>query len=88
MLYAIAELAWHPEVYQRALDEVLTVLGPSQLPTFDDYSKLRYCEAIIKETLRLHSPVSLVPKTCRKDLKIDNVYFPKDVRRSLIVCQS
>lgn len=54
-----AVLAWfilamivYPDVQRRAQAELDAVVGRTRLPTFDDYVKLPYIRAIVKEALR------------------------------------
>ncbi|KAJ2915292.1 hypothetical protein MD484_g5148, partial [Candolleomyces efflorescens] len=46
----------YPDVQEKAFAEVVRVLGPNRLPTFEDKSKLPYITAIAKESLRWQSP--------------------------------
>lgn len=50
-------LAANPQIQKRARDELLKVTGPKRLLSLhDDYTRLPYLHAVIKETLRLHPP--------------------------------
>ena len=49
MLYALAR---HPEVQQRLREEVLSVVGPTAVPTSKQLQELHYAKNIIAETLR------------------------------------
>ena len=49
MLYALAR---HPEVQRRLREEVLSVVGPTALPTSKQLQELHYAKSIITETLR------------------------------------
>ncbi|MEU3076821.1 cytochrome P450 [Streptomyces laurentii] len=49
------ELAVHPEVRTRLLEEVDTALG-GRPAGFDDLPSLPYTRSVVRETLRLHSP--------------------------------
>jgi cytochrome P450 len=46
-------LARHPAVYATARAEVLELIGPSEVPTFEQLKQLHYLKAIINEVLRL-----------------------------------
>ncbi|KAJ8596623.1 CyP450 monooxygenase [Rhizopogon salebrosus TDB-379] len=48
-----------PEVQEKALAEIDSVVGTDRLPTFGDRDSLPYVEAIICETMRWHPPVPL-----------------------------
>ena len=45
-------MAKHPKVQKKAQDELDSLVGPGQLPTFEDKPKLVYIEAILRETMR------------------------------------
>jgi len=58
-------LAKHPDVQQKARDEVMSVLGISEPLTYENIDKLEYCGCVVKETLRyitLHSNYLEWPK--------------------------
>lgn len=69
------ELARCPQAYEKAHDEVLQEVGGkasagrehSQDLGFDDLSRLKYCTACIRETVRLHPPVPVDPKVAFGD---------------------
>ncbi|XP_027156046.1 cytochrome P450 71A4-like [Coffea eugenioides] len=61
----------HPKVMEKLQNEVRAVgQGKSEI-TEDDFDKMQYLKLVIKETLRLHSPVpSLVPRESTRDVKV------------------
>lgn len=48
----ILALLNHPEVLQKAYDEIDRVIKPGHLPDFDDQESLPYISAIVKESAR------------------------------------
>jgi cytochrome P450 len=50
----------HPDVQEKAHQEVMDVLG-GRLPTAEDLPKLRYVKAIMEETLRVRPIVPMLP---------------------------
>jgi len=50
-------LAKHPHVMDRLREEILTKVGPSRRPTYDDIREMKYLRAVLNETLRLFPPV-------------------------------
>ncbi|KAJ8474747.1 hypothetical protein ONZ45_g15848 [Pleurotus djamor] len=57
LTYAVYMLAENPHVLQKLRDEVLSKIGASKRPDFDDLCSMRYLRAFINETLRLYPPV-------------------------------
>ena len=57
------ELSRKPEVQQRLREEVLSVLGPTAVPTGKQLQELHYAKTIITETLRC-ADVLVCVSTC------------------------
>ena len=53
MAWCLLMLAKHPDIQQKARDEVMSVIGTSQPLTYDNLDQLEYCGCVVKETLRL-----------------------------------
>ncbi|PKY16233.1 cytochrome P450 [Rhizophagus irregularis] len=54
-------------------------------PTFDEINSLEYLNCIIKETLRLHSPVPIISRTNVEDKVFGEYLIPKNTRIMLNV---
>ncbi|KAG6872554.1 hypothetical protein C0995_008898 [Termitomyces sp. Mi166 len=69
----ILGLLENPAVLKKAQEELDRVIGPNQLPTFDDEDSLPYITAITKETLRWRdvTPIAAVPHF----LDVDDEYM-------------
>ena len=76
--WTLLELARHSEVYKKLQHEVDTLLPNKRAPTIEDYDKLSYTLSCIKESMRIHSPVPMVPKITTKTIKIREFKIPKD----------
>ncbi|KAI1783891.1 cytochrome P450 [Ganoderma leucocontextum] len=61
-LYALCK---HPEMQQRLREELLVV--PTDMPTMEELNALPYLDLIVRETLRLHSPVTLTSRVAMRD---------------------
>ncbi|XP_024962826.1 geraniol 8-hydroxylase-like [Cynara cardunculus var. scolymus] len=80
--WAMAELIHNPEQMSKARSELEEVIGKEDR-TFQesDISRLPYLHAIVKETLRLHPPVTfLLPHKATKDVEIQGYIIPKDTQ--------
>jgi cytochrome P450 len=77
-MFAFSLLARHPEVQQKALEEVTQVLGDRE-PTYADYPNLIYCRGIFKETLRLFPVVGFIPKRTSVACELGGMHIPAKV---------
>ncbi|PSS07727.1 Cytochrome P450 71A8 like [Actinidia chinensis var. chinensis] len=68
--WAMTELLRHPRVLKKVQIEVREVLkGKDDIA--DDFEKMLYLKAVMKETFRLHPPIPLlVPRQAREDVKV------------------
>ncbi|KAJ7103825.1 cytochrome P450 [Mycena epipterygia] len=57
MTMVIYFLSMYPDVCSRLRDEVITHVGPSRRPTYDDIKDMKYLRAVINESMRLYPPV-------------------------------
>jgi cytochrome P450 len=77
-----ATLAWlvhtltqHPQALHAVGVELTTLLG-ARAPAFDDLLAMPYIRAVIQETLRLHAPSLIIPRTAADDDEIDGYRIP------------
>ncbi|XP_052628251.1 cytochrome P450 3A9-like [Harpia harpyja] len=71
------ELATHPDVQQKLLEEIDTVL-PNKAPlTYEAMMQLEYLDMTVSETLRLFPLGGRLERTCKKDVEIKGVTIPK-----------
>ncbi|KAL0341603.1 UNVERIFIED_CONTAM: cytochrome [Sesamum calycinum] len=69
--WAIAELIRNPRTMKTLQNEVREVAGTKEEISEDDLEKMHYLKAVIKECLRLHSPVPLlIPRQSTQDTKV------------------
>jgi len=59
------------------------VVGSDRLPDFDDYRKLKYVEAAVKESLRIFSPIPVISKQASESNLSGGVAIPSGVPRSI-----
>lgn len=72
------ELARHPEVEQRLLQEIADVgITHDKPPTVEQVGQLKYMHQVLKETLRKYPPVRMLNKYCKKDCVIPGGYLVK-----------
>ncbi|CAN6277790.1 unnamed protein product [Urochloa humidicola] len=69
--WAMAELLRNPRVMAKAQREVRESLAAADTVTEDTLGSLHYLKLVVKETLRLHPPATmLVPRQCRSACKV------------------
>lgn len=62
-------LSRHPEIYQRVLEEVDTVLE-GRTPTFEDVNRLPYLTLVMKEVLRMRPPAWMMARYAIEPLQL------------------
>ncbi|KAI6099111.1 cytochrome P450 [Pisolithus sp. B1] len=63
LTFLVYMLSQHPDVLKRLHAEVLSTVGSSRGPTYDDVREMKYMRAVINETLRLYAPVPFNVRT-------------------------
>nr|XP_009934798.1 PREDICTED: cytochrome P450 3A9-like [Opisthocomus hoazin] len=75
--YLAYELAVHPDVQQKLLEEIDTIL-PNKAPlTYEAVMQLDYLDMAVSETLRLFPLGGRLERACKKDVQINGVTIPK-----------
>jgi cytochrome P450 len=69
-------LAQHPEVERRLLDEIAAVIK-DRLPTAADAPKLRYADAVVRESMRLFPPVFAIGRQAIEPVEVGGYRFPR-----------
>ncbi|RLN17954.1 hypothetical protein C2845_PM02G08780 [Panicum miliaceum] len=82
MHWAMSELLRHPLELKKVQDEIRAAVAVSQeLVRHDDMPKLRYLRMVVKETLRLHPPATLlVPRQTTRRIKVGGYDIPADTK--------
>ncbi|CAO3646121.1 unnamed protein product [Cunninghamella blakesleeana] len=79
-------MAKHPEIQEKARQEVLNILCPNGeepneeiMPTLEQTKEFVYMNQIIKETLRMNGTVTVLPtpRVANKDVELDGKLVPK-----------
>ncbi|XP_028376832.1 cytochrome P450 4F2 isoform X1 [Phyllostomus discolor] len=80
--WALYNLARHPEYQERCRQEVQQLLGdrePKEIE-WEDLAQLPFLTMCIKESLRLHPPVTAISRCCTQDIMLpDGRVVPKGV---------
>ncbi|XBH95302.1 hypothetical protein VPH35_085880 [Triticum aestivum] len=79
--WAMSELVKEPRLLRKAQAEVREAFRGQQKLTEGDMGKLSYLHLVIKETLRLHTPVPfLLPRRCREACEVMGYDVPEGTR--------
>ncbi|XP_023748714.1 cytochrome P450 Tp4149 [Lactuca sativa] len=77
LVWSISELIRHPSIMEKVQQEVTEIAQGRSMILEKDLEKMNYLKAIIKETLRLHTPVPLlVPRESTQDVKVMGYDIP------------
>ncbi|GKD64517.1 cytochrome P450 93A3-like protein [Tanacetum coccineum] len=74
--WAMAKLINHPNIMKKATEEIDQVVGKNRSLQESDTQNLPYLQAIVKETLRLHPSVPLIPRQSTKDCIMGGYHIP------------
>lgn len=78
--WVLYNLARHPSYQERCREEIKDLLQYKELEEieWEDLSQMPFCTMCIKESLRLHPPVTAVSRRCTEDIKMhDGRILPK-----------
>ncbi|KAK1435748.1 hypothetical protein QVD17_01517 [Tagetes erecta] len=79
--WAIAELLGHPHAMKKLQQEALEIGQGRSMISEDDLENMPYLKAVLKETLRLHTPLPLlVPRESTRDIKLLGYDIPSGTR--------
>ncbi|KAL1454279.1 hypothetical protein WDU94_010551 [Cyamophila willieti] len=80
-------LAIYPDVQEKVFSEIKSVLGccTTTIPTYDQIKNLDFLTRVIKETLRLFPPGSLVGRKNLQEFKIGDYTIPADCTLAVFI---
>ncbi|KAI4465938.1 cytochrome p450 family 4 [Holotrichia oblita] len=79
-------LARNPEIQQKVYEELKAIFAddPQRKPTSADLQAMRYLEMVIKEALRLYTPIPLIGRRLENDVDWNGVKLPKGLM--MLIC--
>lgn len=77
--WAMAELMKNPRVMAKAQDEIRQAFSGRKTIKDSEIRTLKYLKLVINETLRLHPPVSIIPRASREEFEMDGYHIPLNV---------
>nr|QLI62193.1 cytochrome P450 44 [Streltzoviella insularis] len=72
LMYTLILLGSHPEVQDKAFKEIQEVVETDRDFEKQDLSKMMYLEAVLKESLRIHSIAPIVARQVEREVKLKN----------------
>ncbi|CAM8973939.1 unnamed protein product [Rhodiola kirilowii] len=78
--WALAELINNPSIMEKARNEIYSVVGKGRLVEESDIPNLPYIQAIVKETLRLHSAIPMILRDSTERCVIGGYDIPAKTR--------
>nr|QZX44674.1 (-)-limonene 3-hydroxylase 1 [Mentha longifolia] len=79
-LWVMAELMRNPKVMAKAQAEVRAALKGKTNWDVDDVQELKYMKSVVKETMRMHPPIPLIPRSCREECEVNGYTIPNKAR--------
>ncbi|OVA20835.1 Cytochrome P450 [Macleaya cordata] len=81
LVWAMAELLKHPQIMKKVQKEIREIGRGKPSVTENDLEKMYYLQSVIKETLRLHPPATLLlPRESTEDIKLQGYDIPSKTR--------
>ncbi|KAL8537027.1 hypothetical protein ACS0TY_012277 [Phlomoides rotata] len=80
MDWIMTELMRHPRVMAKLQEEIRGALRGKTRLEESDVQELKYMKLVIKETMRLHPPVPIIPRQCREECQIGGYSIPLKTR--------
>ncbi|KAI4471057.1 cytochrome p450 family 4 [Holotrichia oblita] len=80
MGFTLYELSRRSAVQQKLLEEIQSIAGkdPNADITYKDLQEMKYLEAVVKESMRLHVIVPVIERKISHDIQHNGIRYPKD----------
>ncbi|XP_065856385.1 cytochrome P450 93A3-like [Euphorbia lathyris] len=78
--WALSELINHPNIMNKAREEIDSIIGKERIVQESDIANLPYLQSVVKETLRLHPTGPLIVRESTEDCTINGYEIPARTR--------
>ncbi|KAF8996820.1 cytochrome P450 monooxygenase pc-3 [Cyathus striatus] len=72
LTFSLYMLTEHPDIAQRLRDEILSKVGATEYPSYENVHDMKYLRAFLNEVLRLYPPVPMNSRTSNKDTLLES----------------
>ena len=76
--WTLSELIKHPQVMKKIQEELKEVVGLNKMVEESHLNQLKYLDMTIKETLRIHPSLPLIPRKSIQDCNVNGYHIPKN----------
>ena len=83
--FLLYEIASHPEIQERLVEEITSVVGEKEHPSWDDLQKMTLLRNCVKETMRMYSPTGATGRTLERDAVLLGYHVPAGVSCLILV---
>ncbi|KAJ3699917.1 hypothetical protein LUZ61_003622 [Rhynchospora tenuis] len=78
--WAMCELMKNPTIMKKLQEEVRGMVKNGDMVRSEDLNQMGYLRAVIKETLRLHPPIPVLPRESMEECEINGFTIPKGTK--------
>jgi len=86
LCYTLMILANNPEIQEEIYQELISIVGDADAPSYNDLGKLKFMERCIKESLRLYPSVPVIARITGEEIKTKTGYvIPKGSNATIYI---
>ncbi|KAH6757575.1 hypothetical protein C2S51_038723 [Perilla frutescens var. frutescens] len=76
--WTMVELVRNPRVMAKVQSEIRQAFGGRKTIEESEIRNLKYLKVVVKESMRLHPPNALIPRSCGEEMEIDGYHIPQN----------
>ncbi|CAH1100868.1 unnamed protein product [Psylliodes chrysocephalus] len=85
LCYTLMVLANEQKIQEEIYEEIISIVGDSSIPTYNELGELKFMERCIKESLRLYPSVPVIGRVAGEEIKTKSGYtIPKGCNISIM----
>ncbi|XP_011652733.2 cytochrome P450 CYP736A12 [Cucumis sativus] len=78
IIWALSEIIKNPQVMKKIQEELKEVVGLNKMVEESHLNQLKYLDMTIKESLRIHPVIPLIPRKSIQDCNVNGYHIPKN----------